>query len=104
MIQLENNKDYYVPFDTIVNYFMETFESLIDKTSEYKNNLDLEMQDLLSRDFEKITDEVLQNFKLLKLQQRRNELMELMKQTTDQEEKNRIESEIREIISNIVRK
>ena len=57
MIQLENNKDYYVPFDTIVNYFMETFESLIDKTSEYKNNLDLEMQDLLSRDFEKITEE-----------------------------------------------
>ncbi len=69
--------------------------NLLTKVMLKQNTLD---------DFEKITDEVLQNFKLLKLQQRRNELMELMKQTTDPEEKNRIESEIREIISNIVRK
>ena len=57
-----------------------------------------------SDDFSKITDEVLSNFKSVKLQSRKSELLNLMKQTTDITLLNKYQSELREIIQNSARR
>lgn len=57
-----------------------------------------------SVDFPKITEEVLSNFKSIKIERRKSELLDLMKSTTDTTELNKYQSELREIIQSTGRK
>ncbi len=57
-----------------------------------------------SIEFDKITEEVLSSFNLQKMQKRKEELLNLMKQATDQEELNKYQSELRELVQSNVRK
>lgn len=55
-------------------------------------------------DFSKISDKIIQSFTISKLEKRKEEINDLMKVTTDETEKNKLVSELREIVNKIVRK
>ena len=57
-----------------------------------------------SEEYGKITNEVLSSFKLMKMQNRKSELLNLMKQTSDVNLLNTYQSELREIIQNSARR
>ena len=80
------------------------FTSICTTDEELNLLTKLMLKQNTSDDYLRITDEVLQTFNLSKMQERKAELLNLMKQTTDEDLKNKYQSELREIISQSAKK
>jgi len=86
------------------DYNQTDFTSICTTEEELNLLTKLMLKQNTSDDFLRITDEVLQTFSLSKMQERKAELLNLMKQTTDEELRNKYQSELREIVSQSAKK
>ena len=86
------------------DYNQTDFTSICTTEEELNLLTKLMLKQNTSDDFLRITDEVLQTFSLSKMQERKAELLNLMKQTTDEELLNKYQSELREIVSQSAKK
>ena len=78
--------------------------SLCENEDETNLLTKLMINETTNNDFKKIIDEVLQGFTLNKLQKRKNKLMNLIKETKDETLNIKYQSELRDIVSKMVRK
>jgi len=101
-------------YKSLLYKFFEAYETKDIKQVDFSTLCENEEeQNLLSKilinknneeDFIKISDEVLSNFKINKLQLRKEELIDLIKSTTDKDLLNKYNIELNEIIKQTVRK
>ncbi len=86
------------------SYNQVDFTTLCSSEEELSQITKLLIKTNTSNDYMKMTNEVLRLFRLNKLQKRKNELVELMKQTKDQELLNNYQAELRMLIQNSAKK